>query len=250
MVLFDTGCSDQLVSPTFAQWLIAKGARWRYCDPLPMEHGNKAATRAAAPADKQVCMDVFLVHQGHQYLQKDVWFYIYEGTLPDAMLSDGFLQSIPCISEPGRRLLDTSSGPTDDAQVRNHVNNLRQNYDDIVAYHMSRCSDHPPATVNASIAGQAARFSTAVIRPDQGAARGDVGAARAPPRATRQTSVQRGLSRMPISSGSVSQYFQTPRGHTLQTRHFPYCLKGSIKISHSAPETSQRHHSTGNTAPS
>jgi transposase InsO family protein len=155
MVLFDTGCSDQLVSPQFAQWLIAKGARWRYCDPLPMEHGNKAATRAAAPADKQICIDVFLVHQGHQYLSKDVWFYIYDGTLPDAMLSDGFLRSIPCISDPGRKLLDTSSNPTDEAQVRNHVYSLRQNYDDIVAYHMSRCSAHS-GSINASVAGQAA----------------------------------------------------------------------------------------------
>jgi hypothetical protein len=122
-----------------------------------MEHGNKEATRPAPPADKQVCIDVFLVHQGHKYFQKDVWFYIYEGTLPDAMLSDNFLNTIACISEPGRKLLDTTSAGGDEDQVRNHVRALRQGYDDIVAYHMSRCdpdcSAAPAASVNVSVAG-------------------------------------------------------------------------------------------------
>ena len=95
MVLWDTGCSDELMHPDFAQQLIGKGASWRYCDPLHMKHGNAAATRAAAPSTKQVCAEVFLSHKGHKFLQKEVWFYVYDGALPDVMLSDGFLNAIP-----------------------------------------------------------------------------------------------------------------------------------------------------------
>ena len=118
MLLWDTGCSDQLMHPDCAQWLIAKGARWRFCEPLAMQHGNKDATRPAPPATKQVCAEVFCTHQGHKYRQEEVWFYIYEGALQDAMLSDELLRTIPCITQPGRKLLDTSSHDDDERAVR------------------------------------------------------------------------------------------------------------------------------------
>jgi transposase InsO family protein len=41
------------------------------------------------------------------FQQDAVWFYVYEGSLPDAMISDGMLNDIPCITSPGTRLCDT-----------------------------------------------------------------------------------------------------------------------------------------------
>jgi hypothetical protein len=64
MLLWDTGCSDELMHPDCAQQMIARGARWRHCDPLPMQHGNAAATRSGRPATKQVAVDVFISQKG------------------------------------------------------------------------------------------------------------------------------------------------------------------------------------------
>ncbi len=117
-----------------------------------MQHGNKDATRSAAPSTKQVCVDVFLTHHGHKYFQKDTWFYIYDGALPDAMLSDSFLRTIPCITEHGRKLLDTSSHIGDEDLVKDYAHSLRRDYDAIVNHTMSsiqEASEHP-ATVNAT----------------------------------------------------------------------------------------------------
>jgi hypothetical protein len=38
---------------------------------------------------------------------QDVWFYVYEGALPDVMLSEAFLNDIPCVTHPGQKLIDT-----------------------------------------------------------------------------------------------------------------------------------------------
>ena len=70
MLLWDTGCSHELVHPDCAQQMIGRGAKWRHCDPLPMNHGNAEATRGGRPATKQVCLDVFISHKGHRFWQK------------------------------------------------------------------------------------------------------------------------------------------------------------------------------------
>ncbi len=107
-VLWDTGCSDQLIHPDFGWELIRRGAAWRYCDPLYMNHGDASKTKGGAPAIIQVCAkDIVLVHNGDTYRMEDVWFYMYEGALPDVMLSDTLLNSIACITTPGKRLIDT-----------------------------------------------------------------------------------------------------------------------------------------------
>ena len=48
-----------------------------------------------------------LVHQAKIFRAADVWLYVYDGCFPDVMLSEGFLNSIPCITRPGDKLLDT-----------------------------------------------------------------------------------------------------------------------------------------------
>ena len=113
-----------------------------------MQHGNKDATRPGTPANKQVCVDVFICHRGHQFRRDGVWFYIYDGTLPDAMLSDSFLNTVPCITEPGRKLLDTSSSTTDDTMVKDFAKDMRRDYDALVAHHITAAA---PSRLFASV---------------------------------------------------------------------------------------------------
>jgi hypothetical protein len=54
-----------------------------------------------------------LVHKGEIFEQRDVWLYVYDGAFPDVMLSESFLNNIPCVSTPGKTLLDTRERPGD-----------------------------------------------------------------------------------------------------------------------------------------
>ncbi len=151
MMLWDTGCSDELMHPDMAQQLIGKGAPWRYCDPLHMQHGNSAATRAAAPSTKQVCADIFLSHKGHKFFRKAVWFYVYDGALPDAMLSNDLLNCIECLTEPGRRLLDTASTPSDVDAVESYALARRQEYNSILEFKHSSLRASAPTDKGFSV---------------------------------------------------------------------------------------------------
>ena len=126
------------MAPAFGWELIRRGAAWRYCEPLHLKHGNSDTVKAATPAIVQVCApEVVLVHKGETYRQSDVWFYLYEGALPDAMLSDNFLNSIPCISHPGKRLLDTKERATDRDILRQYLASAQ----DIVDYQLRKCQE-------------------------------------------------------------------------------------------------------------
>ena len=71
-----------------------------------MNHGDSSKVQAAAPAIMQVCAsDIVLVHNGQTFRKEDVWLYMYEGALPDVMLSETFLNTIPCISCPGQQMV-------------------------------------------------------------------------------------------------------------------------------------------------
>lgn len=106
--LWDTGCSHNIVSPEFAEELLRRGGRWRECVPLHLSHGNDRHVKAGTPPTRQVCANILLVHKGQIFEQRDVWLYVYDGGLPDVMLSESFLNHIPCISSPGTKLLDTT----------------------------------------------------------------------------------------------------------------------------------------------
>ena len=123
--LWDTGCSDEMCTPTFAEELLRKGARWRECSPLHLAHGNAEYTTAAAPARKQVCANILLVHKGRVFQQDDVWLYVYEGSLPDVMFSETFCNTIPCISHPGEKLIDTAEAPGDRELLQECMNDYK-----------------------------------------------------------------------------------------------------------------------------
>lgn len=80
---------------------------------MTIEHGNADHVGAGSPATIRVCLDILLVHKSHVFQQKDVWFLVYDGSLPDAMLSETLLNNIPCIDSPGTTLIDTRTRGSD-----------------------------------------------------------------------------------------------------------------------------------------
>ena len=165
-MLWDTGCSHQLCTPVFAEELIRKGARWRECSPLHLSHGNAEYVRSAAPSSKQICANILLVHKGRIFEQHDVWLHVYDGSLPDVMLSEDFCNEIPCISHPGEKLLDTRERPGD----RELLWQCMDDYKGLVA----RRFTHPEpttsrlhfASINAALSSATgAKAATAVEQP-------------------------------------------------------------------------------------
>lgn len=61
----------------------------------------------------RVSVDILIVHKERVFQKQGVWFYVYDGSLPDAMLSDTMLNSIPCTSHPGETLIDTRARESD-----------------------------------------------------------------------------------------------------------------------------------------
>ena len=59
-----------------------------------------------------------LVHKGRIFESKDTWLYVYDGCFPDVMLSEGFLNHIPCVSHPGEKLIDTATSVADQLLLR------------------------------------------------------------------------------------------------------------------------------------
>jgi transposase InsO family protein len=76
-------------------------------------HGNADVIVSGVPPTLRVKLDVVIVHKDKIFQQPDVWFLVYEGCLPDAMISDSMLNSIPCTSHPGTTLIDTRARPSD-----------------------------------------------------------------------------------------------------------------------------------------
>ena len=80
---------------------------------MQVDHGNADVIKGCSPALMRVCLDVLIVNKGHTFQQKDVWFVIYDGCLPDAMLSESFLNAVPCTDLPGTTLIDTRARACD-----------------------------------------------------------------------------------------------------------------------------------------
>ena len=96
---------------------------------MQVDHGNADVIKGCSPALMRVCLDVLIVHKGHTFQQKDVWFVIYDGCLPDAMLSESFLNAVPCTDLPGTTLIDTRARACDLPillQQMDDYENLRQ----------------------------------------------------------------------------------------------------------------------------
>ena len=140
MTLWDTGCSHDIVNPVFAEELLRRGARWRECAPLHLNHGDAEHVKAGTPPTRQICANILLVHKGKIFERRDAWLYVYEGGLPDVMLSEGFLNAVPCVSHPGVKLIDTREGVGDRELLRQTM----RDYQDLVV----RRYTHPECTTS------------------------------------------------------------------------------------------------------
>ena len=97
--LWDPGSSVNLITPEFAKELQQRGLRWEYCKPMHIVHGvgEDGGVRAAAPAVRRIFATVVLCHQGLTYRKVGAEFYIYQGALPDVVLSKQLLKEMECL---------------------------------------------------------------------------------------------------------------------------------------------------------
>ena len=112
--------------PDLAKVLLRKGAAWKRCKPTRVSHSEDSTVRSAGPAHYMVQADVLLVHRGHIYEHKSVWFYVYEGSMRDCMLSKHLLSTIKSASAPGHKLVDLDAGEDDDRKVQRLVQDMHQ----------------------------------------------------------------------------------------------------------------------------
>ena len=95
------------------------------CKPTRVTHGEEDTVRSAEPAHYKVQADVLLVHKGHIYEEKGVWFYVYNGALRDCMLSKHLLSTIQSNTAPGHKLVDLDAGRQDDGMIQQLVSDMR-----------------------------------------------------------------------------------------------------------------------------
>jgi hypothetical protein len=70
---------------------------------------------------------------------------MYEGALPDVMLSDNFLNTIPSVTTPGHRLIDTWEYVGDRDILRQYIEDTRG----ILVHHMRSLSSKDAAASHA-----------------------------------------------------------------------------------------------------
>jgi hypothetical protein len=105
--LWDPGSSINMITPEFAQELSRrKGIRWGFCEPVEIQHGSGDGVKSAPPAVRSLFADVVLCCKGLTFTQKNVELFVYQGCLPDVILSSKFLETIPCVEQPSVKLLD------------------------------------------------------------------------------------------------------------------------------------------------
>jgi transposase InsO family protein len=129
--LWDPGSSINMITPAFAEELRRRrGLRWENCSPRYIGHGSGDGITSAPPAVRRLYADLVLCHKGLTFVQKNVAFYVYQGCLPDVILSSNLLERIPCLERPGEKLLDWDvtaddverlAAIVDSAQVQQHM---------------------------------------------------------------------------------------------------------------------------------
>lgn len=114
-----------MITPSYARQLIDKGAKWEHVEPFGVSHGDSGCVTSAPPAVVRVQLDLLIVHRGLVFQKNDVWFYVYEGSLSDAMISDTMMNDIPCLTRPGEKLCDTRARPEDMSILLQQINDYQ-----------------------------------------------------------------------------------------------------------------------------
>jgi transposase InsO family protein len=137
---------------------------------MTIEHGNADHVGAGPPATIRVCLDILLVHKSHVFQQKDVWFLVYDGSLPDAMLSETLLNNIPCIDSPGTTLVDTRARGSDLPILLQQMDDYQQlNAHRVNVARLDIARDQLTARVNAVLPSQVSPSSDAPAPSDSNA---------------------------------------------------------------------------------
>lgn len=144
--LWDPGSSVNLITPEFADELQSKGSPWEYCKPLYIEHGSgeDGGVRSAAPCLKRLIAPVTICHQGLTFTQEAVAFYVYQGALPDVVLSRKLLESMRCLEQPGVKLLNWNVSKDDVGRLAKLVDSVKV---------QAHCVLHPTIRANHTEAG-------------------------------------------------------------------------------------------------
>ena len=124
--LWDPGSSVNMITPEFAQELSRrKGLRWRNCTPVEMVHGSGDGVTSAAPAVRCLHADLVLCQNGLTFVMPNVKWHIYQACLPDVIISSQLLESIPCIEQPGTKLLNWNVSAGDMQRLTSIVDSAR-----------------------------------------------------------------------------------------------------------------------------
>jgi transposase InsO family protein len=128
--------------------MIAKGAVWEYIEPMAVNHGNSEFVGSAKPSVLRVQLDLLIVHRGLVFQQDKVWFYVYEGSLPDAMISDDMLNTIPCVTSPGTVLMDTRARAGDMSLLLQQITDYQDMCDHRISVMTSAITNAPAAAAD------------------------------------------------------------------------------------------------------
>ena len=87
--------------------------RYEKCAPQHLVHGSGEGVTSAAPAVRCLRADLVLCCKGLTFVKKAVKFFVYQGCLPDVILSSRLLETIHCVERPEVKLLDWDVSPAD-----------------------------------------------------------------------------------------------------------------------------------------
>jgi transposase InsO family protein len=124
---------------------------------MTVAHGNADFVGSGSPATIRICLDVLIVHKSRVFQQTAVWFLVYDGCLPDAMLSETLLNSIPCVDAPGTSLIDTRARSSDLPillQQMDDYQSLNAHRVNVARLDVSAAASPPASTPSSSPAAQ------------------------------------------------------------------------------------------------
>jgi len=99
----DSSCTHALTTSMMARRLIQRGYSCGQCEPFGMLHGK---TLRGGGICEWVDVPVAIVHRGLEFRDDLVRLYVYDNGVGDVMLPPAIMETIRCVTQPGRKLLD------------------------------------------------------------------------------------------------------------------------------------------------
>jgi len=187
--------------------MIQRGARWEYVDPVAINHGSSEHVSSAQPSTVRVQLDVLIVHRSRVFRKDGVWFFVYDGALPDAMISDGLLNTIQCVDTPGVTLIDTRARPEDMSILLQQIND----YQSMCNYRVASAFIDPeasaPSPASASLSANLATVNQCSAQPTNS---GTINNAAELPKLTDQERIDKLLAEMTAQRARLASRLGKP----------------------------------------